>query len=69
VTSEADDVESVAIDLREGQARGVVGSPHFFTPGGSFFCPSLEIGHDDEGGLDISFDQAGFTRFVDACFG
>jgi predicted DsbA family dithiol-disulfide isomerase len=69
VTVEPDDVESVAIDHREGEARGVVGSPHFFTPDGSFFCPSLEIARDDQGELEISFDQAGFTRFVDACFG
>jgi predicted DsbA family dithiol-disulfide isomerase len=69
VTAEADDVESVAVDHREGEARGVMGSPHFFTPDGSFFCPSLEIGRDHEGELEISFDQAGFTRFVDACFG
>lgn len=64
----ADD-EAVLADHREGQARGVVGSPHFFTPDGSFFCPSLDIDHAPDGSLRIRFDQAGFDRFVDACFG
>jgi predicted DsbA family dithiol-disulfide isomerase len=63
------DEEQVAADRREGEVRGVVGSPHFFTPDGSFFCPSLDIGHHDDGTLDVRFDQAGFDEFVDACFG
>ena len=61
----ARDAACVDADYREGVGRGVVGSPHFFTPGGDFFCPSLEIGTvDDE--LRISFDEAGFARFMAA---
>jgi predicted DsbA family dithiol-disulfide isomerase len=65
----ATDVETVTADHDEGVARGVVGSPHFFTPEGSFFCPSLDISRDDEGELHVRFDQQGFEQFVDACFG
>ena len=54
-------------DLAEGLQRGVDGSPHFFTPDGDFYCPSLAIEHDDEG-YEVSFDTAGFRRFVDAVF-
>jgi predicted DsbA family dithiol-disulfide isomerase len=63
------DVETVTADHDEGVARGVVGSPHFFTPEGSFFCPSLDISRDDEGELHVRVDQRGFEQFVDACFG
>jgi predicted DsbA family dithiol-disulfide isomerase len=66
---EPSDAETVLADRREGETRGVVGSPHFFTPDGSFFCPSLDISHDADGTLQVRFDQAGFQRFVDACFG
>jgi predicted DsbA family dithiol-disulfide isomerase len=69
VTVEPADTDTVAADHAEGKARGVVGSPHFFTPEGSFFCPSLDITRDDDGTLHVRFDQAGFERFVDACFG
>jgi predicted DsbA family dithiol-disulfide isomerase len=69
VSVEPADTDSVAADHAEGKARGVVGSPHFFTPEGSFFCPSLDISRDDDGTLHIRFDQTGFERFVDACFG
>ena len=37
-------------DWEAGRARGVVGSPHFFTPDGEgFFCPSLEISRGEGG--------------------
>ena len=55
-------------DLAEGRRRGVIGSPHFFTPGGDFFCPALDIGRVD-GHLRITADPAGFDAFLDACFG
>ncbi|MGQ0831766.1 MAG: DsbA family oxidoreductase [Microthrixaceae bacterium] len=64
--SEGDDA-SIEADLEEGRARGVIGSPHFFTSGGDFFCPSLDI-EKDEGGMRVAFDQDGFRRFVDAAF-
>jgi predicted DsbA family dithiol-disulfide isomerase len=63
-----DDDAAVHADLADGRGRGVSGSPHFFTPGGDFFCPSLDIRHDDGGEYDVSFDVDGFRRFVDAAF-
>lgn len=54
-------------DLAEGRRRGVVGSPHFFTPGGDFFCPSLDIARVD-GHLRITADVDAFTAFAAACF-
>lgn len=61
------DHAAVHADLAEGIQRGVDGSPHFFTPDGDFYCPSLAIEHDADG-YDVSFDAAGFERFVDAVF-
>lgn len=69
VTVEPGDADVVLADREEGATRGVVGSPHFFTPDGSFFCPSLDISRHDDGELQIRFDLDGFRRFVDACFG
>jgi predicted DsbA family dithiol-disulfide isomerase len=68
VTVEPVDHESVMADLAEGADRGVVGSPHFFTPGGGFFCPALDVSRDASGHLRISADPEGFGRFVDSCF-
>lgn len=60
------DVASIEADLTEGRERGVTGSPHFFTPRGDFFCPSLDITHDDDGRMRVRFDTDGFARFVHA---
>jgi predicted DsbA family dithiol-disulfide isomerase len=60
--------ESVRADWREGIARGVLGSPHFFVGGRGFFCPSLDI-HERDGTLDLAVDTAAFTEFVAAVFG
>ncbi|MEZ5141572.1 MAG: DsbA family protein [Acidimicrobiales bacterium] len=54
-------------DLAEGRRRGVIGSPHFFTPGGDFFCPALDIAKVD-GHLHITADLEGFDAFARACF-
>lgn len=62
------DTSAVLADHAEGIERGVIGSPHFFTPSGAFFCPSLDIGHDDDGQLQITIDAAGFETFLAACF-
>lgn len=62
-----DDRQAVRDDLAEGKRRGVAGSPHFFTADGAFFCPSLDIQHDDDG-YEVSFDAAGFQEFVTAVF-
>jgi predicted DsbA family dithiol-disulfide isomerase len=63
--AEATDDDVVA-DWREGEQRGVVGSPHFFVADESWFCPALEITRHD-GHLQISSDAAAFERFVAAC--
>jgi predicted DsbA family dithiol-disulfide isomerase len=62
------DASSIDSDFEEGTRRGVVGSPHFFTPNGEFFCPSLDIENVD-GELVIAFDRDGFDRFIDAALG
>lgn len=60
--------EDVLADWREGQRRGVIGSPHFFVGEDSWFCPSLDISRDG-GRLRIASDPAEFDRFVAACLG
>lgn len=62
-----DDHRAVIEDHAEGTLRGVIGSPHFFTGDGDFFCPSLEVHRDTQGHLHIAADPEGFARFVDAC--
>lgn len=62
------DNASIDSDLAEGRARGVTGSPHFFTSSGDFFCPTLTISHDD-GSMQVTFDADGFHQFVSAVFG
>ena len=64
----ATDRQLVLDDLEEGRVRGVIGSPHFFTPSGGFFCPSLDISRDAEGHLQIQPDPEGFGAFFHACF-
>ena len=61
------DEATVHADLAEGRRRGVEGSPHFFTPDGDFFCPSLRIEHD-KSGYDVTFDAAGFESFIKVVF-
>lgn len=59
---------AVLADHAEGVERGVIGSPHFFTPTGDFFCPALDISRDEEGHLHVRMDEAGFQEFLDSCF-
>jgi predicted DsbA family dithiol-disulfide isomerase len=61
------DTRRVLDDHAAGVARGVVGSPHFFTPAGGFFCPSLDVHRDATGHLRITADTLGFERFVTTC--
>jgi predicted DsbA family dithiol-disulfide isomerase len=63
-----DDERQVRADYEDGRRRGVKGSPHFFTSESDFFCPSVEIRHDD-GGIQVSFDSEGFSAFTAAVFG
>jgi predicted DsbA family dithiol-disulfide isomerase len=62
------DDAAVVAEWREGQQRGVQGSPYFFVNGEGFFCPSLDIKHVD-GGLEVHYDDAELARFLEAAFG
>lgn len=66
VATEADEA-MVRADLADGRHRGVIGSPHFFTPDGDFFCPSLDISHEGED-MQVAFDSDGFQQFIHAVF-
>jgi len=68
VSVDLTDSRRVLEDHAEGLASGVVGSPHFFTPAGGFFCPSLDVHREAGGHLRITADTAGFDRFVATCF-
>ena len=57
---------AVTADYEAGKELGVIGSPHFFSQGTDFFCPALDIGHDDSGGLTARFDPVGLQSFLDA---
>jgi len=63
------DAGSLAADHAEGVERGVIGSPHFFTPTGGFFCPSLQVSRDEHGELRVLVDPEGFDQFIESCLG
>jgi predicted DsbA family dithiol-disulfide isomerase len=67
IQADLSDHRRVLADHAEGVERGVIGSPHFFTPTGGFFCPSLDVHRDDDGHLRITADAEGFDRFLAAC--
>ena len=56
--------QKVIDDWHRGEARGVVGSPHYFAGDHDYFCPALDITHDDDG-LSIAFDSDGMDKFLD----
>ena len=60
--------ERVRSSWDTGRGRGVVGSPHFFTAGGGFFCPALHIERVD-GHLRIAPDHDAFEAFVASAVG
>ena len=51
-------------DWHDGQARGVVGSPHFFLATGDYFCPTLKVSRDN-GQLRITTDEESIATFID----
>lgn len=60
---------AVRADWDEGRARGVIGSPHFFTSDGAdWFCPGLAISRDAAGDFVVAWKQ-GTEAFVDSVFG
>ena len=67
---DADATEAaVRVDWEEGSARGVIGSPHFFTgDDASWFCPGLAISRDDVGNFVVAWKQ-GSESFVESVFG
>ena len=56
--SEGDAAERVLDEWSDGASRGVAGSPHFFVGGEGWFCPSLDISHDDRGFRITANDRA-----------
>jgi predicted DsbA family dithiol-disulfide isomerase len=68
VEDAATGAEDVLADWREGRARGVLGSPHFFCGGRDAFCPSLAIGKDDDGALRVERRTDVLDDFLSTCF-
>ena len=62
------DPARVLADHAEGIERHVTGSPHFFTPGGDFFCPGLAISRGDDGHLHVEPKAEVFEAFLASCF-
>lgn len=63
-----EDEAAVLADLEEGRHRGVVGSPHFFTPDGDgLFCPTLDIAHTD-GSYEVGVNFERFAGLVELIF-
>ncbi len=62
--AEVDD--EVIADWRDGERRGVIGSPHFFGARGNWFCPTLTITHLD-GELRMADNREGLDRLAAAC--
>jgi predicted DsbA family dithiol-disulfide isomerase len=63
-----DDDETVRREWKEGEARGVEGSPHFFCGDVEAFCPSLDIAKDGEGHLHILRNMAALDAFLGESF-
>ncbi len=62
------DRAAIETDHATGVERGAVGSPHFFTPSGGFFCPTLEISRDADGHFHIQADPEAFEALLATCF-
>jgi predicted DsbA family dithiol-disulfide isomerase len=61
------DAGAVLLDWRDGQRRGVQGSPHWFVDGQDYFCPALQIDHPG-GGLHVTPDPERFEQLVRHAF-
>lgn len=53
---------------REGEARGVQGSPHFYCGDNQVFCPSLDISNSEDGSLRIRRNIEALDKFLSVCF-
>ncbi len=58
--------EAVLQDWRAGQARGVHGSPHYFSGAVEAFCPWLDITQVD-GSFTVRTNRQVFEDFLSAC--
>jgi predicted DsbA family dithiol-disulfide isomerase len=59
---------AVRDDYEAGKSLGVVGSPHFVTRLGSWFCPLLHIEQAD-GRFTVSVDETRRAEFLQTVFG
>jgi predicted DsbA family dithiol-disulfide isomerase len=67
--SPTDDADRAAVtdSWHAGQARGVKGSPHFFSGDAEMFCPTLDISRSDAGDVSIALNVERLTAFLDLC--
>jgi len=63
-----EDEERVLEEWRDGQSRGVLGSPHFFCGDIDTFCPSLDISRDASGHIHLHRDAEALDLFLTECF-
>ena len=63
-----EDDEGVRAEWREGQSRGVMGSPHFFCGDIGAFCPSLDVSSDAEGHVHLERNAEALDLFLTECF-
>jgi predicted DsbA family dithiol-disulfide isomerase len=63
-----EDDRAVLAEWREGESRGVIGSPHFFCRELEVFCPSLDISKDEAGQLHVRRDTGALDAFLTECF-
>lgn len=67
ITVDLNDDAPVLAEHSLGTTRGVIGSPHFFTPEGDYFCPALRVGRNADGHLEVAADPESFDRFFESC--
>lgn len=60
--------DAVERDWHLGQARGVLGSPHFLAGASDAFCPGLDISRSDEGQLELGDRFAKLEDFLAGAF-
>ncbi len=66
-----DDADRAAVtdSWHAGQARGVKGSPHFFSGDAEMFCPTLDISRSDAGDVSIALNMERLNSFLALCLG
>jgi predicted DsbA family dithiol-disulfide isomerase len=63
-----DDGLAVLADWREGQSRGVVGSPHFFCDHLDLSCSYPDAANDQEGRTQSLLNAERLDEFLETCF-